>query len=105
MNRVILGLLLGLLLQPAWGQVNRYMVFLTDKDGSPFSVDQPEAFLSPRALERHQQHDFEVIQEDLPVNPAYVTQVAGTGAEVYHQSRWLNAILGSSAKRSIPSTV
>jgi len=103
MNRVILGLLLGLLLQPAWGQVNRYMVFLTDKEGSPFSVDQPEAFLSSRALERHQQHNFEVIQEDLPVNPAYVTQVAGTGAEVYHQSRWLNAILVQADVNQIPA--
>jgi len=102
MNKVILGLLLGLLLQPAWGQVNRYMVFLTDKDGSPFSVDQPEAFLSPRALERRQQHGFEVAQEDLPVDPGYVEQVAGTGVEVYYRSRWFNAVLIQADMSQIP---
>lgn len=80
-------------LQPSWSQVNRYMVFLSDKDGSPYNVNQPEAFLSPRALERRQKHSFETSQQDLPVNPDYVLQVANIGVEVYYQSRWLNAIL------------
>ncbi len=80
-------------LHPVWSQVNRYMVFLNDKENSPYTLDRPEDFLSARALERQQSHDYQIKPEDLPVNPTYVEQVAGTGAEVYYRSRWLNAIL------------
>ena len=33
-------------------QTHRYMVFLSDKAHSAFSLDQPEAFLSTRAIAR-----------------------------------------------------
>ena len=34
----------------------KYWVELEDKDGTPFSIDKPEAFLSPKALERRKKN-------------------------------------------------
>lgn len=69
------------------------MVFFRDKAGSPFSVTSPDQFLSSRALERRERQQIQVSDEDLPVNPMYVTGVKNTGAEVYFTTRWMNGLL------------
>lgn len=72
---------------------NRYVVFFSDKTGSPFTISQPGQFLSPRAIARRIQADVVISEEDLPVSPSYVQQVKGAGAQVHYASRWLNAVL------------
>ncbi len=74
-------------------QVNRYAVFFTDKDGTPYSLDTPGAFLSSRAIERRTNQGIPYIENDLPVNPSYLTGLAEEGAEVFFASKWLNAAL------------
>ncbi|MEM9917782.1 MAG: S8 family serine peptidase [Bacteroidota bacterium] len=69
----------------------KYWVSFKDKIGTPYSTDQPEAFLSPRALERRFRHGIEVTEEDLPVNPAYVRKLTEQGAKLHNVSKWLNA--------------
>ena len=70
------------------------MVFFTDKQNSPYSVSNPSAFLSPRAIARRQRQQIAVTEADLPPNPAYVQGVAATGSvRVREYSRWLNAVL------------
>ncbi|MBF9140248.1 S8 family serine peptidase [Hymenobacter properus] len=81
----------------AQGQVRRHLVYLRDKTGTPYSVAQPQAFLSARAVARRTRQGIAVLPRDLPVNPAYVTQirsVAGNPRVVY-TSRWFNAVLVS----------
>ncbi len=77
----------------ATGQVNRYMVFFKDKNGTPYTISQPDQFLSEKAIARRLVQNISVTELDLPVNPAYIAQVGGTGAEVYYRSRWFNAVL------------
>ncbi|MDH5610738.1 MAG: S8 family serine peptidase, partial [Cyclobacteriaceae bacterium] len=72
---------------------DRYMVFFSDKNNSPFAVDQPADFLSARSIERRQKQGISVVTQDLPVNASYIQQVAATGAAVYFSSRWMNAVL------------
>ncbi|HAP59003.1 MAG TPA: serine protease, partial [Cytophagales bacterium] len=36
----------------AWAQTDRYVAFFSDKTGTPYTTDAPEAFLSERALAR-----------------------------------------------------
>ena len=72
---------------------NRYIVFFTDKVATPFSLDQPEAFLSEASLERREQQNIALDSTDLPVDPRYVGELAAAGAEVYYTSRWLNAAM------------
>ncbi len=74
-------------------QQSKYLVLLKDKNGTPFTIDKPEAFLTPRSVERRQRQRIAVSTRDLPVNPAYVTQIRQTGAKVWYTSRWLNAVL------------
>lgn len=69
-----------------------YWVSLSDKEATPYSVLQPEAFLSPRALERRARQGIAITEEDLPVDPAYLQAVAATGATIRHQSKWLNSL-------------
>lgn len=72
---------------------DRYIVFLEDKANSPFSIENPEEFLSAKAILRREMQEIEVLEEDLPVNPDYVDQIKTSGAEVFFQSKWFNAVL------------
>ena len=74
-------------------QVNRYMVFFKDKSGTPFNVSTPLNFLSQRAIDRRQNQNIAVVEQDLPVVPSYVTQVQGTGAKVLYKTKWMNGVL------------
>jgi hypothetical protein len=76
------------------GAQDRYMVFFTDKEGTPFSLDEPLEFLSQRALDRQAKEGYVLTVEDLPVNPAYVQTLKEIeGVEVFFTSRWMNAAL------------
>jgi len=51
---------------------DKYWVQFTDKNGTPYSLDAPEEFLSARAIERRLVQGIEFTENDLPVNPAYL---------------------------------
>ena len=72
----------------------KYWVAFTDKKGTPYSIDKPEAFLSPRALELRKAHGIAIDERDLPVNPDYVRQVLAldTAARCFTTSKWLNGM-------------
>ena len=71
---------------------NIYWVQFTDKEGSPYSIDNPEAYLSPRALQRRANLNIAIDEYDLPVNPHYLQAVADCGAEIINPSKWLNGV-------------
>lgn len=77
----------------AEAQVNRYMVFFTDKANTGYTVDHPEAFLNERAIERRTKQGIDILAEDLPVAAAYVQGVRATGAKVLYKSKWMNGVL------------
>jgi serine protease AprX len=78
--------------QAQTGQVRRYFVYFKDKAGTPYTVGQPQAFLSARALARRNRQGIAVRPRDLPVSPAYLTQVRAVSGkpQVVFTSRWLN---------------
>ena len=69
----------------------KYWVAFTDKKGTPYSIDKPEAFLSPRAIELRKAHGIAIDERDLPVSPDYVRQVLAldTAACCFTTSKWL----------------
>ncbi len=71
-------------------QDNRYILFFTDKEGTPYSIDRPEEFLSERAIERRIKQNLEVTESDLPVVPAYIEGVNALGVRVWYTSNWFN---------------
>ena len=72
----------------------KYWVAFTDKKGTPYSIDKPEAFLSPRAIELRRAHNIAIDERDLPVNPDYVRQVLAldTAARCFTTTKWLNGM-------------
>ena len=89
---LLLGFLMGLQL---FGQVapNKYWVKFTDKNNSPYSIDQPEEFLSARALARRSNQGIEIDSLDIPVNPDYVQAVKDIGVQVIYSTKWLNSVV------------
>lgn len=81
------------LLASAYAQENRYMVFFTDKTGSAFSINNPAAYLSARAISRRSNQNISISEQDLPVVAGYVDAIKSTGARVLFTSRWFNAVL------------
>ena len=101
MNR-ILGAVFVLLSSIAFGQsaseisqVNRYFIFFSDKSSEtyPYSISQPEEFLTQRAINRRSKESIPVVEEDLPVDPSYVQGLSGVGVDVYFTSKWFNGAL------------
>ena len=78
---------------PGTGEPFKYWVRFTDKQGSPYTLATPSAYLSQRALERRARKGVQIDSLDLPVNPAYVQAVANTGADVRYTSRWMNGLM------------
>lgn len=71
---------------------NIYWVQFTDKANSPYSIDNPEAYLSQRALDRRARLGIEIDEYDIPVNPQYLQAVADCGAQLLNPSKWLNGV-------------
>jgi serine protease AprX len=71
----------------------KHWVQFTDKNNSPYSLSNPSAYLSPRAIARRVAQNISIDSADLPVNPSYVAGVAATGATVHAHSKWLNGVV------------
>lgn len=69
-----------------------YFIQFTDKDNSPYSVNNPHAYLSQRAIDRRLKHNIDFFTEqDLPVNQSYLDSLENAGAKVLFTSKWFNA--------------
>jgi len=90
-------------IQPVLGQTNRYIVHFTDKEGSPFSIDRPEEFLSSQAIERRDKQGISIVEEDLPVNAFYIDSISNLNIPTYFKSKWFNAVLVESDVNEIGS--
>ena len=69
-----------------------FMISFTDKINNGFSIANPQAFLSERAIQRRITRNISVFENDLPLTSSYISQVAATGANVIGKSKWLNSI-------------
>lgn len=72
---------------------NKYWVRFTDKNGSPYTVGNPSAYLSARSIARRTNQGITINATDLPVNQTYIDQVNATGAQVFQRSKWFNAAI------------
>ncbi|MCK5857541.1 MAG: S8 family serine peptidase [Bacteroidales bacterium] len=70
-----------------------FLVSFTDKNQSPYSINQPKQYMSARAIMRRSQADIPIIEQDLPANPKYIDSLAFYGVQVSFSSKWLNAVL------------
>jgi hypothetical protein len=87
----------------ARAQDSQYFVFFKDKAGTPYSLSTPSQFLSERSIARRQKQNISISEEDLPVDPDYVSQVKSSGAIVFYTSRWWNGALIEASSAAIIS--
>lgn len=71
-----------------------FRVTLADKNNSPYSVDNPQAYLSERALAKRARFQIPITEQDFPVNPQYIEQIKALDADisVLCSCRWLNTV-------------
>ena len=72
-----------------------YRIYLTDKQGSPYTLERPSRYLSRRSVERRRRQQIPLDSTDLPVNPTYIRQLKQLGANIVGKSRWQNTLLVS----------
>lgn len=74
-------------------QSNRYVVYFSDKDNSPYSIDKPEDYLSAKSIARRERQSISIDETDLPVNQHYIDSINILGVRVWYTSKWLNLAL------------
>ncbi len=76
-----------------WGKAYMFRVWLKDKSSTPFSLQEPQKFLSAKALARRKRQGIAVDSTDLPVSPIYIKKIEEAGAEIASKSKWNNTLL------------
>lgn len=67
-----------------------FWVSFADKAGTPYTIEQSDEFLSPRAIARRQRFGIPITEADLPVSAAYSARLSQEVLRVHYSSRWLN---------------
>ncbi|MEI8005373.1 MAG: S8 family serine peptidase [Bacteroidota bacterium] len=89
------------------GQVapNKFFVAFTDKNGTPYNINNPQAFLTQRAIDRRNAHGIPIVENDLPVTPSYIQQVANLGVTILNPTKWLNGVTLYASDTSVMAAI
>ena len=69
---------------------NSYYVQFKDKNGTEFSLKQPQKFLSQKAIQRRANQGIALDSTDLPVSKKYLDLLKNYQAEIVFTTKWLN---------------
>lgn len=73
---------------------NKYLVQFTNKNENSFSLDNPTAFLSQRAIDRRNKSNISIDSLDLPITQKYIDSIQSAGnVSILNKSKWLNQIV------------
>ena len=70
----------------------KYRISLKDKAATEYSLDRPEEFLSPKAIERRSKQHLPIDSTDLPVCRKYVDEIRRQGVNVVVAGKWDNFV-------------
>ena len=89
-----------------FAQSTKFWVQFKDKGNNPYSLSNPSAYLSPRAIAHRTAHNIPIDSLDLPVTPMYVAGVAAVnGVTVHSHSKWLNGVVIFTSSSSALTTI
>jgi hypothetical protein len=100
----VVGLLLSFISLQIFAQ-DKYIVQLANKNLSPFSFSNPSAYLSTRAIQRRTNQNIPIDSADLPVNPSYMSGIAGAGAAILGHTKWMNAVIIQTSSAAVLNTI
>ncbi len=78
---------------------NYYWIKFSDKNGSVYTINHPEDFLSARAIQRRSAQGISINEQDLPVSQTYIDSISKRDIQIIHASKWLN---GATVKTTQP---
>ena len=70
-----------------------YRLHLKDKGNPPFSITNPNDFLSTKSIERRVRQGLPVDSVDLPIDPTYMEAITNTGATIRTYSKWVKTVV------------
>jgi serine protease AprX len=74
-------------------QFSKYIVKFKDKNGTPFTINNPSQYLSARAIQRRIRQNILIDSTDLPITPRYLDSVMLAGnVTILNKSKWLNEV-------------
>ncbi|MES2850710.1 MAG: S8 family serine peptidase [Bacteroidota bacterium] len=74
-------------------QFSRYIIRLTDKTGTPYSINNPSQFLTQRSIDRRIRYGIAIEETDLPIVPRYLDSIRLAGnVTILNVSKWLNQV-------------
>jgi len=104
---VLFFVLLFLIIGTAFSQTDdKFYVQFTDKNNSPFSIQQPQLYLSQKSIDRRVKQSISINESDLPVNPNYLAKIKQLGATVLYPLKWMNgAVIQTSSSQILDSVL
>ncbi|CAM3509301.1 S8 family serine peptidase [Aquirufa ecclesiirivi] len=102
---VFISLLLTCTQTLAQNDSYRYLILFKDKANSPYSLSQPDKFLSTRSIERRRKFKIALQEQDLPVNPEYLINVQKSGAKIVFPLKWINGALIQQKPKDLAKTL
>lgn len=74
-------------------QSTRYIIQFKDKGSNSYTISNPSAYLSARAIARRTKYSIAIDSTDLPVTPRYIDSIRLAGAvTILNVSKWLNSV-------------
>ena len=70
----------------------KFRLILKDKGSADYSLNQPEKFLSTKAIERRRKRNIAIDDSDLPISKDYLKQIEQVGGKIVCQSKWLKTV-------------
>ena len=94
MKKIIFLILIFGFVKITISQNNKYWVMFKNKNGTPYSVSTPTAYLTAKSILRRTNQSITINSSDLPVTPSYVSQIAAVpSVTVLYRSKWLNGVV------------
>ncbi|MDD4198816.1 MAG: hypothetical protein PHZ12_05365, partial [Paludibacter sp.] len=78
-----------------------FFIQFKDKNNTPYTLDNPSAYLSNIAIQRRNEQQILIDSTDLPVNATYINQVVNQGVTFHSASKWMNGITVLTADSSL----
>lgn len=66
----------------------KFRLTLKDKGQTTYSIDKPEEFLSPKAIERRAKYGIKIDESDLPISSQYLQEIEDQGGVIVAKSKW-----------------
>jgi serine protease AprX len=90
---ILLSLIVTVFSAESFSQSTRYIIRFKDKGTSPFSIANPAAYLTNRAIQRRTRYNIAIDSADLPITPRYIDSLRLAGAvTILTASKWLNQV-------------